>query len=266
MTNLQRDYLREMGIDVWVLRENAVWPPAAREPAREPTPFEAQPPTVISGRGQREMPAADRAGSRAGETGAVSPGGPPAAYRSAIQNLLQQTEPAVSKTPEASTKSEVKTEITPETAAPATPSSPFQLFFLIYEAGDHSLGIVAEGKPDAADIAADVKRFADDLALACHRRALAARVQTFRWPMVRNQQIPQTDDEARIVLRNRLRECPPTLLVFGDTAVSFLAGSGVTGLHTVDGHALWCLPPCASYFSGESSKRALWQLLRKIFP
>jgi len=177
----RKQYLEEMGIDVWVLREGRTRAPETREEASE------------SG-----------------------------------------TEDARAAAP-------------PEPAAAAPPPE-FHLCFATYG----SFSLIFSVTASATSLPDEMRRFIDDIALALSIDAKPT-ISALKWPMVKAANIDQSEPAARTAIEQRIDDCGETRLVFGETALQWVAGTAGEPL-----------PDIETCMQSAGSKRALWETLKRI--
>lgn len=189
MISLKNQYLREMGVDVWVPRTRNPLIPRPVKTGQAVTPEE------------RAIPATETPEPR------------PAA----------------------------------KAAAPA--ADPFHLCFITYR----DMSLVFSVPVGVTSLPESLRRFADDIALACLVDRPEPVIANLRWPMVQSTHIDQSDEAATAVVAQRLGKCGRRVLLFGDKAASYEKHCRGETLK---------LDEIESYQAVPLSKRELWQTLQ----
>ncbi len=110
-------------------------------------------------------------------------------------------------------------------ALPATDTASSPRFHLCLATYD-DLSLIFEVPFEAATLPAELRRLADDIALACGRSRKPA-VQSLRWPMVKSPGFDQSASMARTALAERVASCGPFRLVFGKSVLAWLADGDI---------------------------------------
>jgi hypothetical protein len=99
------------------------------------------------------------------------------------------------------------------------------------------------------------RRFADDVALAfANPGQIDSQVTSLRWPMVQASHIEQSEEEARLIVAQRIEKCADKLVLFGQAPARFVPDGG-TSINAEE---------IESYFSEPLRKRDLWRALRAL--
>lgn len=197
MNGLVNQYLREMGIEVWVLREQRPSAPVSRAtaPSRQPQP-----------------------------------------------------EPEINTVEQITERQGYPAEVVAEVVGQKVPR--FHFCFMHGEGVSLVYGLALDADPATHPS----RRFAGDLLLALTGKP-GQSMTPQRWPIVQSGLIDQTAAAAKVVLKQRIDQCGPLLLVFGDEASVWVEDTG--DRQRID------LPELGRYLDEPLTKRDLWQVLRR---
>jgi hypothetical protein len=265
MSRLRTAYLREMGIDVWVLRENvaadggalsrlsAQAPAAARALAVAPENVRPSASAPLPTASPALLPAATTAPER------VPASGP------ALPSKFAPSMPAVAA------KKAIPVEAATKAQAVADPE--FLMCLLDFTRDEHALSCLFLLPYSAAGLPPEINRFASDVAIACLGGPCEPRRTDLRWPMVKSSHIAQSADDAKQVVVSKVKACGRDVLVFGSEALTYCglepsvesgAESGATAGITAHGKRLWPLAEFDHYSSVAKAKARLWRILSII--
>lgn len=256
MGRLRTAYLREMGIDVWVLRENVAADGVAL------SRLDAQAPSA-----SKQAIAAAPEIKRASAPEVMPPSG---------RALALPTEsPAVSST----APSQKTSAVTGKSAGPndggtisqVVADPEFLMCLLDFVRDKRKLSCLfllpysAKGLPPA------MNRFAADLAIGCLGGPCEPRRTDLRWPMVKSSHIAQSAEDAKQVVISKVMNCGSDVLVFGPAALVYC---GIELGPTADpaaaiaahGKRLWPLKEVDYYCHDDAiqAKKSLWSHLIAI--
>ena len=247
MSNARNTYLREMGIDVWVLRENVPDSPVGIERlgARQEIAVEQAPPVALVQRAQapaNRQPASPTTQAGSATKDAVLPG------RSASQT--SQLEPK-------------ETTIKPV----GQPEPEFLLCFMDYTLAEQDFSCVFYLPYATRSLPLEVSRFADSIGVARFSQLTVPERSELRWPMVKAAHIAQSAAEAKQVVGAGINQRGRHVLVFGQAAFEYFdiprqAPLGVSC--AVGGKVLWPLADVNHYFTETDAKIELWRILVEI--
>lgn len=247
MSNARNTYLREMGIDVWVLRENVPDSPVGIERlgARHEIAVELAPPVALVQRAEApasRQPTAPTNQARSATKDAVLPG------RSASR--ASQPEPK---------------ETTIKPVGQAEPE--FLLCFMDYTVADEDFSCVFYLPYSTRSLPIEVSRFADSIGAARFSQLTVPERSELRWPMVKAAHIAQSAAEAKQVVGAGINQRGRHVLVFGQAAFEYFdippqAPLGVSC--AVAGKVLWPLADVNHYFTETDAKIGLWRILVEI--
>lgn len=225
MLSLKNQYLREMGVDVWLLRSQLPALSSALSSAPSPAGGDTlrTPDSVHRHqRGQAEIQSPRPPAKALGKALGPAPGPAPGSRR----------QPKVSKTP--------------------APIPEFHLCFATYSNG---LSLVFSVPLSASALPDQYRRFTDDVALAfANPGQIDSQVTSLRWPMVQASHIEQSETEARLIVAQRIEKCADKLVLFGQAPARFVPDSG-TSINAEE---------IESYFNEPLRKRDLWRALRAL--
>jgi len=253
MGRLRTAYLREMGIDVWVLRENVAADGGAlsRLGAKAPavTKAVASAPKIARPSVPAPLSAATAAPERVPASAPVSP------------SKFAQPMPAVVA------KQSIPAEAATKAQAVADPE--FLMCLLDFKRDERELGCLFLLPYSATGLPPEVNRFASDVAIACLGGPCEPRRTELRWPMVKSSHIAQSADDAKQVVISKVKACGRDVLVFGSEALTYCGlepsvESGVAVGVAAHGKRLWPLGEFAHYSSVAKAKAALWRTLSAI--
>lgn len=276
-------YLREMGIDVYLPRDqvtaetHAIQPLSARRLAASRSVGVVSPVAVSGSEAVASQPAASReAAPRAAEPreAALQPS-PSSPQADGLRAALAASAPVAGASDVAPVTS-AATDLV-ETAVSAVPADrpEFLLSLLTYPAPALGLSLIFYQPGAVRTLSSTERAFAD--AVAASVRSLQggqAGEPTFsevRWPMVQSDAIPQTQTEARAVVQAKLKTCNPILLVFGAAAMPYVLPENLLALPVGPGvpltwgdRQIWQVPALEDCLANAGAKRSLWRILAGI--
>lgn len=225
MNEIHRQYLQEMGIDVWSLRPDK--PPhsvavVAAESHTEPVQLSASITPQVSG-------AAASLALVRGVTKDVS------AIKAQKASPIEKTTLAESQIADAPT---------------------FLFCFLDYDQFSFlfSLPLNSDSLPG------NYRYFADDVYLALTGQRSIPKIRDLRWPMVQSSHIPQTAADAELVVLQKVRQCADKLLVFGEDPANYLDQTS----SLVKDKQIVAIKDAEFYFSQPEAKRSLWRRIKDL--
>lgn len=242
MNNLQLQYLREMGIDVWQLRK--ALPRLSEGLATETLASDGPAKSELA-----SQPSTERSMTVSGSASKIAASLVPLGDGAESRSRSESDQPLESATPSTASKLATNEE-----------QPRFLFCFLDYE----SLSLMFSLDVNVAALPADVRQFADDVNFAVnpgeHR---IPRVRDLRWPMVRASHIKQNEADARQVVQQKISQCCRRLVVFGSRAASYVNDSDGNPV-LVEGQELLVAEDVLHYFAEPQDKRDLWQLLQEF--
>ena len=265
MGRLRTAYLREMGIDVWVLRENVAADGGAlsRLSAQAPVAVKAVAAAAKIARpsGPAPLPTASPAPLSAPLSAATTAPERVPASGSASPSKFSQAIPAVA------VKKAIPAEAATKTQAVADPE--FLMCLLDFTRDERELSCLFILPYSAPGLPPEINRFASDVAIACLGGPCEPRRTDLRWPMVKSSHIAQSADDAKQVVISKVKACGRDVLVFGSEALTYCGlepsvESGVAVGVAAHGKRLWPLGEFAHYSSVAKAKAALWRTLSAI--
>jgi len=253
MSNLRNAYLREMGVDVWVLREHVPSNPVSIERlgGKNPLALESAP----SGPVAMAQTLANSASTRVASTRPIQAPRQPALPEPSVVQAGQKSQPSQVRSKQDGLKSVGESE--PE----------FLLCFSDYSVADQDVSCVFYLPYATPGLPIEVRRFADNVAVALFGQVTAPERSELRWPMVKAAHIPQSAVEAKQVVAVRLEQRGRQVLVFGQAAFQFFDIAPQTPIGaacSVAGKTLWPLAEVGHYFTDAEAKRRLWKTLVAI--
>ena len=248
MGRLRTAYLREMGIDVWVLRENVAADGGAlsRLSAQAPRAAKAvaAAPEIVRPSAPAPLP------ERVPAWGPASP------------SKFAQPIPAVAA------KQAIPAEAAAKTQAVADPE--FLMCLLDFSRDKRELSCLFLLPYSATGLPPEINRFASDVAIACLGGPCEPRRTDLRWPMVKSSHIAQSADDAKQVVISKIKACGRDVLVFGSEALAYCgldpsaeSGAAAAGI-AAHGKRLWPLAEFDHYSSAAKAKAPLWRTLSAI--
>jgi hypothetical protein len=265
MGRLRTAYLREMGIDVWVLRENVAADGGALSRLSTHAPAAAKAvaasPEIVRPSAPAPLSAATTAPERV------------PAWVPASPSKFAQPIPAVAA------KQAIPAEAATKTQAVADPE--FLMCLLDFSRDEHELSCLFLLPYSATGLPPEINRFASDVAIACLGAPCEPRRTDLRWPMVKSSHIAQSADDAKQVVISKVKACGRDVLVFGSEALVYCglepsvepsvesgaesgAAAGVGGGIAAHGKRLWPLAEFEHYSSVAKAKAPLWRTLSAI--
>ena len=244
MSNTRDAYMREMGIDVWVLRENVSDSPVGIERlgARDEIAAEVAPAVALV---QRAEPPASR---------------PPASSSYQAKSTIKDPIPGRSASPASQPK-----QTTTQPVGMVEPE--FLLCFMDYTVAEDDFSCVFYLPYATRSLPVEVSRFADQIAAARFAQLTVPERSELRWPMVRAAHIAQSAVEAKQVVGSGISQRGRHVLVFGQSAYGYFdippqAPIGVSC--AVAGKFFWPLADVNHYFAEPNAKIDLWRTLLEI--
>jgi hypothetical protein len=233
MNDFQRQYLHEMGIDVWALKPD--------KPTARPDQTQAQS-SVIEGSPEQ-----------------ATRSEPGAAARLAL--VREHREENSSRRAQASAGTAPST--SPDQGQePGKDTPEFMFCFLDYE----NLSLVFSIPYQANALPREHRHFADDINFAISGKTGIPRIRDLRWPMIQAKHVQQTEEDARQVVWQKLGQCNERLYVFGWKVLGFIIESAQESdmgntIKVKDKH-LVILDEFNHYFDNPMDKRELWRFIQ----
>lgn len=226
MNDFQRQYLHEMGIDVWLLRPEKLV--VADDVAQQLDAPKARMP-VEEEKSSQLSPAASNL----------------SLVRDQLAGESARAPSVASKAPE-----------------PVVSPPQFLLCFLDYV----NLSLVFSLPYKTSALPNEYRNFGDDINFAVNGQYSSPRVRDLRWPMVQAAHIQQTEDDAKQVVHQKLLQCHSRVFIFGQGMSGYFgesAGSRNIGDSIeFDNKRLLILNDVSHYFENQQDKRNLWRFIR----
>lgn len=261
MGRLRTAYLREMGIDVWVLRENVAADGGALSRLSTQAPSAVK---AVAAASEIVRPSALAPLPTASPTPLPAATTAPASGSVSLSKFAPPI-PAVAVNKLVPAKAGIKTQ------AVADPE--FLMCLLDFTRDERELSCLFLLPYSATGLSPEINRFASDVAIACLGGPCEPRRTDLRWPMVKSSHIAQSADDAKQVVTSKVKACGRDVLVFGSEALTYCglepsvelgAESGAAAGITVHGKRLWPLAEFDHYSSVAKAKVPLWRTLSII--
>ena len=236
MAGTRLNYLKNIGVDVWTLRENVVDVLQVQGSAPAEGAISAAAPNIAADIPERDK--VNESGFQADATPDTAIGTPAlraiaAQLRSAegkpapVSVANQASSVPASKSPTTQTAEGVSsTGPDVDKTKSANNRSPEFLFcFMDYvpEQGDGATFVFCLPY-ESQSLSREIRQFGDDVARGLFGGPLRPDVGELRWPMVRSAHIAQTELEAKAVVIDRVSRCQKNLIVFGDIVQHYVIG------------------------------------------
>jgi len=258
MTGTRLTYLRNIGIDVWTLRENVVSARQSQEPDR--------------GAEQDANKNVNQAVSQVNTTGAPALRALSAQLREAAgeQDLSAGTSGGAKMSSSTAPEALTTTLVNGNQKPVVDPSPEFLFCFMDYvpEQGD-GVTLVFCLPFEAQSLPMETRQFGDDIARGLFGQPLRPDIGELRWPMVKSAHIAQTELEAKTVVIDRVGRCQKNLILFGSTVQHYVIGDAES---LMGSKRVYRALSKEVYCSGENStvetigqhKQQLWRLLKEV--
>ena len=236
LENYQYEYLREMGIDVWLVRSETV----SEENVSGITPLGSD--EAVKAEAGLDATLPSNLADSPRHTGA-----------SASLAIVRGAPSNESISAEAERVAAVKQPQTVQTQVNAAIDSPNFLFcFLDYE----HFNLLFSLPPSSQSLSTEFRYFADDLNQAIFGSRTIPKVRDLRWPMIQSSHIQQNSEDAAAVMQEKVKHCMGTLVIFGSEPLSYLPDE--IGKKSV------VVEDISVYFAQSQKKRELWARLKTL--
>ena len=240
MDSLQRQYLSEMGIDVYSLRPDK--------------------PLEVMADVHSDVESVDQIAATAETTT-----NEPAASKSGFDNLRDQLRATLStsgesKTPAASNKETAKVKDlepqvdveTPKVEVEEADDLNFYFHFLDYE----NISFMVSVNPSVTELPAEYRQLCDGIMFSLLKQQKVPSVRDLRWPMLAASHIKQTEDDAKQIVSGMIKQSRHHLLLFGEMVGEYRSEK-TEGTYLV-------LEELSHYLKNPGSKAKLWSQIKAL--
>jgi hypothetical protein len=267
MSRLRTAYLREMGIDVWVLRENVAAGGGALSRLSAQATSHVKAKISVVGKDAMGVAPEDR---RAGVAVPDSKASPTSLAASApeVVRAAERGPVAPSIPPQQAPLETVKKVALNEVSSQVVADPEFLMCLLDFNRDERELSCLFFLPYSAKGLSPGIDRFAADVAIACLGGPSEPKRSDLRWPMVKSSHIAQSADDARQVVASKVKQCGRDVLVFGPAALSYcgIASGSTAAAIGAHGKRFWPLAEVDHYNNDTTAqaKISLWRALASI--